>query len=61
LNTPSTNEPITTAEINTQIQTQPETSNQRPETETDMEVHHHAHHPAAPHHKKTGNRISGNF
>lgn len=37
-----------------------ENSNSNQETKN-MEVHHHAHDPAAPHHKKTGNLISGNF
>jgi hypothetical protein len=31
---------------------QPITPNSQPITEQDMEVHHHAHDPAAPHHKK---------
>ena len=31
---------------------QPATSNPQTVTETEMEVHHHAHDPAAPHHKK---------
>ena len=65
LNTSSTDEQIvpaaeTISEVeNNQIppssqtdQPQPETSNQKPETEKIMEVHHHAHNPAAPHHKK---------
>jgi hypothetical protein len=30
----------------------PSTTNNQPSTPTDMEVHHHAHDPAAPHHKK---------
>ncbi len=45
LNTPSTDENIAEAE-------QPITHNPPPLTEQDMEVHHHAHDPAAPHHKK---------
>ena len=40
--------------------TDTETINPNQETEN-MEVHHHAHDPAAPHHKKTGNHISGSF
>jgi len=39
------------AESVPQPKPQPETINQKPETEN-MEVHHHAHDPAAPHHKK---------
>ena len=31
---------------------QPVTHNPQPVTQPDMEVHHHAHDPAAPHHKK---------
>jgi hypothetical protein len=45
LNVPSTDEANAEAE-------QPLTLNQPPVTEQDMEVHHHAHDPAAPHHKK---------
>ncbi|MEJ8841760.1 hypothetical protein WG954_05145 [Lacibacter sp. H375] len=45
LNNSSTDEPIAEAE-------QPITHNPPPVTEQDMEVHHHAHDPAAPHHKK---------
>ncbi|QNA44547.1 hypothetical protein [Lacibacter sediminis] len=45
LNNPSTDETIAKAE-------QPITHNPQPVTEQDMEVHHHAHDPAAPHHKK---------
>ena len=45
LNPPSTDETI--AEIE-----QPITHNPQPVTEQDMEVHHHTHDPAAPHHKK---------
>lgn len=37
-----------------------ETINSTQETEN-MEVHHHAHNPAEPHHKKTGSLISGSF
>ncbi len=52
LNNPSTDEPIVpAAETIPKVEPQPETSNQKPETEN-MEVHHHAHDPAAPHHKK---------
>ncbi len=47
----STDEAIAPAsETNTEVE-QPQTINPKPETET-MEVHHHAHDPAAPHHKK---------
>ena len=50
LNKPSTDETIVpVAEINSEAETQPETSNLKPETEQDMEVHHHTH---APHGKK---------
>ncbi|QNA44548.1 hypothetical protein [Lacibacter sediminis] len=45
LNIPATDEPIIEGE-------QPITHNPPPVTEQDMEVHHHAHDPAAPHHKK---------
>ena len=45
LNIPSTDEPITEGE-------RPITHNPQPVTQPDMEVHHHAHDPAAPHHKK---------
>ena len=45
LSYPSTNEPIAEAD-------QPITHNPQPVTEQDMEVHHHTHDPAAPHHKK---------
>ena len=45
LNNPSTEETINEAE-------QPVTHNPPQVTEQDMEVHHHAHDPAAPHHKK---------
>ncbi len=62
LNNPSTNEPIvpvteTTSEVEQPQIEQSEipitigATNYKPETE-DMEVHHHAHDPAAPHHKK---------
>ena len=44
LNTPSTNEGIASDDINSEAEPQPETSNQKPETEKDMEVHHHTHH-----------------
>jgi hypothetical protein len=52
LNTPSADETIAPSETSTEVEPQPETSNKKPETEQDMEVHHHAHDPAAPHHKK---------
>ena len=45
LNNHSTDETIPEAE-------QPITHNPPPVTEQDMEVHHHAHNPAEPHHKK---------
>ena len=45
LNNPSTDEPIVPAEETSEI-INPPSENQ------DMEVHHHAHDPAAPHHKK---------
>ena len=45
LNSPSTDETIPEVE-------QPITHNPQPVTQQDMEVHHHAHDPAAPHHKK---------
>ncbi len=51
LNTPSTDEPIVPATETTSEVEQPLTTNYKPETK-DMEVHHHAHNPAAPHHKK---------
>ena len=51
LNPPSTDEPIVpAAETSPEAEQQP-TTNHKPQTE-DMEVHHHAHDPAAPHHKK---------
>ena len=61
LNTPSTDEPIVPAETTNESE-QPQieqseipvaigTINYQPETEN-MEVHHHAHDPAAPHHNK---------
>ena len=51
LNNPSTDEPIEpSAEKSTEAEQQ-QTTNYKPETEN-MEVHHHAHDPAAPHHKK---------
>ena len=51
LNTPSTDKPIvTTAETTTEVE-QPSTPNLKP-LNPDMEVHHHAHDPAAPHHQK---------
>ncbi len=45
LNTPSADETIVSSAE------QPQTINNKPETE-EMEVHHHAHDPIAPHHKK---------
>ena len=51
LNNPSTDEPIVPAAETTSEVEQPQTTNYKPETEN-MEVHHHAHNPAAPHHKK---------
>ena len=52
LNTPSTDEPIV-ASAETSTEAEPHvTHNPPPVTEQDMEVHHHAHDPAAPHHKK---------
>ncbi len=45
LNNPLTEETINESE-------QPITHNPPPETQEDMEVHHHAHDPALPHHKK---------
>jgi hypothetical protein len=54
--TPSRDEIIvpaeTTTETETETEPQPSTTNYQPPTTTDMEVHHHAHDPAAPHHKK---------
>jgi hypothetical protein len=50
LNTPSSDELIVHTETTTEAEPQPATSNKQPAT--DMEVHHHAHDPAAPHHKK---------
>jgi hypothetical protein len=44
LNSPSINESIAPAEIISDAEPQLETSNHKPETETNMEVHHHAHH-----------------
>ena len=51
LNTPSTDEPIVPAAETTSEAEQPQTINYNTETK-EMEVHHHAHNPAAPHHKK---------
>jgi hypothetical protein len=51
LNNPSTEEPIVPAAEKSTEAEQQQTTNYKPETE-DMEVHHHAHDPAAPHHKK---------
>jgi len=50
LGNPSTDETIVPAETTPEVE-QPQTTNPTPQTE-DMEVHHHAHDPAAPHHKK---------
>ena len=52
LNTPSTDETIVPAAETIPEAEQPETHNPQPVTQPDMEVHHHAHDPAAPHHKK---------
>ena len=52
LNNPSTDEPIVPAAETTPEAEQPITHNPPPVTQPDMEVHHHAHDPAAPHHKK---------
>jgi hypothetical protein len=52
LNTPSTDEPIVpVTETSTEAE-QPPTYNSQLTTPENMEVHHHAHDPAAPHHKK---------
>jgi hypothetical protein len=51
LNNPSTDEPIAASVETTTEAEQLQTKNYKPETE-DMEAHHHAHDPAAPHHKK---------
>ena len=53
LNHPSTDEPILSSEIIPKLE-QPRTSEPsgRASTLENMEVHHHAHNPAAPHHKK---------
>ena len=51
LNNLSTDETIIPAPEKTSEAEQPQTTNYKPETEN-MEVHHHAHNPAAPHHKK---------
>jgi hypothetical protein len=50
LNNPSTDETIVPAETTAEAE-QLQTINPTPQTE-DMEVHHHAHDPTAPHHKK---------
>jgi hypothetical protein len=64
LYTPSGEELMVPTETTTEAEPQPVTSNLQPATSneqpatsnlqpaTDMEVHHHAHDPAAPHHKK---------
>ena len=49
---PTTDESIVTAAETIPEAEQPLTHNPQPVTEQDMEVHHHAHDPAAPHHKK---------
>jgi hypothetical protein len=51
LNPSSTDEPILPAETTAESETL-STINHQPSTPVDMEVHHHAHDPAAPHHKK---------
>ena len=51
LNISSTDEPIASSETSTDVEP-PITHNSPPVTKQDMEVHHHAHDPAAPHHKK---------
>ena len=52
LNNPSTDEAIVpAAETSTEAE-QPTTYNPQLTTQEDMEVHHHAHDPAAPHYKK---------
>ncbi len=50
LNTPSTDETIVPVDTTPEVE-QPQTTNPTLQTE-DMEVHHHAHDPSAPHHKK---------
>jgi hypothetical protein len=50
LNNASSDELIVHTKATTEAEPQLETSNLQPAT--DMEVHHHAHDPAAPHHKK---------
>jgi hypothetical protein len=52
LNTPSTDEPIASAAETSTEAEEPTTYNSQLTTQEDMEVHHHAHDPAAPHHKK---------
>jgi len=52
LNKPSTDEFIAPAAETINEAEQPLTHNPQPVTQQDMEVHHHAHDPAAPHHKK---------
>jgi hypothetical protein len=51
LNTPSLDEIILPTVETAEVE-QPLTPNLKPSTLEDMEVHHHAHDPAAPHHKK---------
>ena len=52
LNTPSTDEPIVPAAETITEAVLPSTLNPQPSTLEEMEVHHHAHDPAAPHHQK---------
>ncbi len=52
LNPYSTDEAIVPATETSAEVEQPSTLNPQPSTLEDMEVHHHAHDPAAPHHKK---------
>ncbi len=52
LNTPSTDKPIVPVAETSAEAEQLSTLNPQPSTVEDMEVHHHAHDPAAPHHKK---------
>ena len=52
LDTSSTDETIVPAAETINDAEQPVTHNTQPVTQPDMEVHHHAHDPAAPHHKK---------
>ncbi|MEJ8817269.1 hypothetical protein [Lacibacter sp. H407] len=52
LNVPSTDETTVPAAETIAEADQPITHNPSPVTEQEMEVHHHTHDPAAPHHKK---------